>query len=272
MHEGAVAYATRSSALEIESPLGVAQVAPPQRADAAAPFMRRARAGHAAAAIQTDRGRQPFGRSLSDYPFRHAHAGLAGFSFGDVAMAVDHAPGPPSKASALEQPNRRCICKQSKPHRSAGALLTASCALPAARPGRARCGRVCPEAALPSHPEGAGETAPCSGSGCLSRVSLAAACTPKGQPCARTNSKTGSLGIDVVRPLVAANVGSLRVSGGDGLKGVPVGVSRASGPRATTSRSDEPPPQARLRPADDIRPPRDRAAKSLLSGPILGSL
>ena len=34
MHEGAVAYATRSSALEIESPLGVAQVAPPPRADA----------------------------------------------------------------------------------------------------------------------------------------------------------------------------------------------------------------------------------------------
>jgi hypothetical protein len=31
VHEGAVAYATRSSALEIESPLGVAQVAPPPR-------------------------------------------------------------------------------------------------------------------------------------------------------------------------------------------------------------------------------------------------
>ena len=39
------------------------------------------------------------------------------------------------------------------------------------------------------------------------------------------------------------------VSGGDGLEGVPAGVSRASSPRATTSRSHQPPPQARVEPA-----------------------
>jgi len=58
---------------------------------------------------------------------------LAHDRVGDVAIAVDHAPELPSKASAPEQPNRSCICKQSNLHGSAGALLTASCALPAAR-------------------------------------------------------------------------------------------------------------------------------------------
>ena len=46
-----------------------------------------------------------------------------------------------------------------------------------------------------------------------------------------------------------------RVSGGNGLEGVPAGVSQASSPRATTSRSRQPPPQARVEPADDSRAP-----------------
>ena len=38
---------------------------------------------------------------------------------GDIAMPVDQAPELPSKASAPEQPNRRCICNESNLHSSA---------------------------------------------------------------------------------------------------------------------------------------------------------
>lgn len=46
-------------------------------------------------------------------------------AYGDVAIAVGQAPEQPIKASAPEQPNRRCICNESNLHDSAGALLTA---------------------------------------------------------------------------------------------------------------------------------------------------